>query len=216
LHRFRLPPTPIQSFEYSYELSHSLIRKTLREFVNVKKVQDAFYKDVMRYAQDHGLIRDMEAWNEYRLKRNITSHTYNEEQAEEVFAVLPSFVNDVHYFLAACRRGKMQTDRPLLLVKEEDRALVDKILRVFGEGLEVWAFGSRVHGDHVRETSDLDLVGSRMHRSPRAVWASYKMRSVFSWLPFRVDIVEWARIDEDFKDIIKQDYVILQSANEKD
>jgi hypothetical protein len=40
------------------------------------------------------LIAVPERWFDYRDKRNITSHTYDEEKAREVFSVLTDFAAD--------------------------------------------------------------------------------------------------------------------------
>ena len=39
-----------------------------------------------------------------REKRNITSHTYDAEQAEIIVAVLPAFATDIHALLVALAR----------------------------------------------------------------------------------------------------------------
>ena len=41
----------------------------------------------------------MEAWFLYRAKRNLTTHTYNQATAEEVFAALPGFARDAQDLL---------------------------------------------------------------------------------------------------------------------
>jgi len=38
-------------------------------------------------------------WREYRRNRGTTSHTYNEEKAQEVFESVPDFLQDARYLL---------------------------------------------------------------------------------------------------------------------
>jgi uncharacterized protein len=75
---------------------------------------------------------------------------------------------------------------------------------------EVWAFGSRVHGQHLKKFSDLDLV--IINDKSLSLDEIIDLKTAFdeSDLPFRVDIVEWARLDENFKKIIRQAYTVLQ------
>jgi hypothetical protein len=46
-----------------------------------------------------GFITDPEIWFEFLKKRNLTVHTYKEEEALEVVSILPSFSQELHKFL---------------------------------------------------------------------------------------------------------------------
>ena len=74
---------------------------------------------------------------------------------------------------------------------------------------EVRAFGSRVRWT-AKETSDLDLVV--MTDAPLDLARLADLQEAFSEsdLPFRVDVLDWAAIAEDFRRIIKQEYVVIQ------
>ncbi|EKD27296.1 MAG: nucleotidyltransferase, partial [uncultured bacterium] len=52
-----------------------------------------------RMATERHLIKDIEAWFDYHQKRNKTSHTYDENTAEEVFNAALLFVLDAKYLL---------------------------------------------------------------------------------------------------------------------
>src|SRR5665213_1310386 len=58
------------------------------------------------------LGREAPPFRGYREKRNITSHTYNEERAEEVVAGLDRFVDDIRFILTQLkRRNPWRTSR---------------------------------------------------------------------------------------------------------
>jgi len=85
----------IQRFEYSFELSWKMLKRQLREeLANPAEVDTWSYKRMIRVAGERRLIADVEAWFDYREKRNLTSHTYDERKARQVFAVLPRFAQD--------------------------------------------------------------------------------------------------------------------------
>lgn len=95
----------IHSFEFTYELSASLIRRQLAEIVlNPAELREMPFLDLMRTAADAGLIREAPPFRLYREKRNITSHTYNEDKAEDVLSVLDEFVGDVRFLLGELQR----------------------------------------------------------------------------------------------------------------
>ncbi len=75
---------------------------------------------------------------------------------------------------------------------------------------EVRAFGSRVDG-RAKPHSDLDLVV--MTASPLAPSRLADLTDAFSDsdLPFRVDVLDWASITEDFRRIIERENVVVQT-----
>jgi len=85
----------IQRFEYSFELSWKMLKRQLREeLANPAELDTWSYKQMIRVAGERQLIADVEAWFDYREKRNLTSHTYDGRKAKQVFAVLPRFAKD--------------------------------------------------------------------------------------------------------------------------
>ena len=93
----------------------------------------------------------------------------------------------------------------------EQLRLVTELIEEFLPDVEVWAYGSRVHGNP-RRYSDLDLVAftSKQHLSEVR-----RLREAFedSDLPIRVDLFPWEEIPESFRLQIEQNYAVLQSAN---
>ena len=89
----------IQRFKYTYELSRKIMKKYLKLFFN-KTEQELTIKNIFRYMQGYGLIKDWTKWVEYNDARNNTSHEYNLNKAQFVLTVLQSFLEDVKSFVA--------------------------------------------------------------------------------------------------------------------
>ena len=89
----------IQRFKCTYELSRKIMNKYLKLFFN-KTEQELTVKNIFRYMQGYGLIKDWTKWVEYNDARNNTSHEYNLNKAQFVLTVLQSFLEDVKSFVA--------------------------------------------------------------------------------------------------------------------
>jgi len=72
----------IQSFEYTHELAWKVMQDVFHEQGDVTILGS---RDATREAFSAGLIEDGEGWMDMIKKRNLTSHTYNEETAEEIY-----------------------------------------------------------------------------------------------------------------------------------
>jgi nucleotidyltransferase substrate binding protein (TIGR01987 family) len=89
----------IQTFEFTYELSW----KTMKRFIEMQGSSESEteavkdFNDLLRMANEYGLIRDVKAWFAFRKERNITSHTYDFKKAAEVYAIIPGFLKEVVY-----------------------------------------------------------------------------------------------------------------------
>ena len=71
----------IQAFEYTHELCW----KTMKDFIIEKDNQEVFgSKDAVRESFNLGLISDGESWMFMIESRNLSSHTYNNEVADEI------------------------------------------------------------------------------------------------------------------------------------
>ena len=86
----------IQRFEYSFELSWKFMKRYLREFAGIDEYQ---IKEIFRQSAKVGLIDNPESGFNYHKARNLTSHTYNEDIAEEAFGYAQQFINDALDFL---------------------------------------------------------------------------------------------------------------------
>jgi nucleotidyltransferase substrate binding protein (TIGR01987 family) len=74
----------IQRFEFCMELAWKTARK-------VMGTQSSAPKQVIREMAQNGYIDDVQVWFDALEKRNQTSHTYNEDLANEVFLFLKQF-----------------------------------------------------------------------------------------------------------------------------
>lgn len=93
----------IQSFEFTYELALKMIKRYLGAALsNSKTVASMNFKDVIREAYNRDLVlSDVSVWDQYRENRGITSHTYNEEKAQDVFEAASEFLHEAQYVLSS-------------------------------------------------------------------------------------------------------------------
>ena len=84
----------IQSFEYNFELAWNLI-KDYYEYQGETTIQGS--RDAFRLAFRRGLIEDGEGWMNMIESRKKTTHTYNEEMADDMnnLVVTMSNINNV-------------------------------------------------------------------------------------------------------------------------
>jgi len=90
-----------------------------------------------------------------------------------------------------------------------------EVVRILHEqvpALDVWAFGSRARRT-AKPYSDLDLALITREPLSLAQWAAITDAFELSDLPVRVDIVDWAGASETFRKLIKQDMVLVQTAD---
>ncbi|NGZ08179.1 MAG: restriction endonuclease subunit S [Nitrospira sp. LK70] len=94
----------------------------------------------------------------------------------------------------------------------EQRTMLSALLRRFLPGVAVWAYGSRVKWT-ARPNSDLDLVAFTAP-AQRPQVSDLKDALAESNLPFPVDLHVWDDVPERFREIIRQEYVVVQEAKE--
>jgi nucleotidyltransferase substrate binding protein (TIGR01987 family) len=91
----------IQCFEFTYELAVKMLRRHLaRISSDAYNVQQMSYMELIRTSAQAGLLTEVAHYRKYRDMRNITSHTYDVNRAEEIIAILPDFRNDIRALLA--------------------------------------------------------------------------------------------------------------------
>ena len=59
-----------------------------------RKLNRAEYGGMLRTATEKGLIQNIDTWFEYRQMRNITSHTYDHEKAQQIYEMIRGFLKD--------------------------------------------------------------------------------------------------------------------------
>lgn len=72
----------IQRFEYTHELAWNVMKDFLSDIGNVQLFGS---KDATKQAFSSDLIEDGDVWMDMIKSRNKTSHTYNEETADDIF-----------------------------------------------------------------------------------------------------------------------------------
>ncbi|MDE2686212.1 MAG: nucleotidyltransferase domain-containing protein [Gammaproteobacteria bacterium] len=105
----------------------------------------------------------------------------------------------------------MSDSLPLLDLRPDHWAVVRKILLKHVPGREVVAFGSRATGG-AKKYSDLDLAILGDEPLPLDTIACISEGFGESDLPFKVDVVDWARADEAFRAIIRRDALEVLAA----
>ena len=89
-----------QRFEYTYELACKFIKRQLMAMsATPREYNEMSFRDIMRRAGESGLIPDVQAFFLYRQARNLTSHTYDEDKAEEALGALPGFIADAGFLI---------------------------------------------------------------------------------------------------------------------
>jgi len=95
----------IQRFEFTYELCLKTLRRYFEQTADSwEALQGLSFNNFMRYAWSEGMLNEeLKQWRTFREKRNITSHTYHEEKAIEVCAIIPAFLAEAKYLHAALK-----------------------------------------------------------------------------------------------------------------
>ena len=71
----------IQRFEFTFELAWKLMKAVL-EYEGIEATSP---RSSIREAWKQHLINDAEKWLDMQVKRNLSSHTYNEETAQDIY-----------------------------------------------------------------------------------------------------------------------------------
>lgn len=85
----------IQAFEYCFELAWKIIKRLLQERGSIANSP----RETFRMAALEGFISDPEIWFEFLEKRNLTTHTYKENEAQKVIAICSLFSIEIKNFL---------------------------------------------------------------------------------------------------------------------
>jgi nucleotidyltransferase substrate binding protein (TIGR01987 family) len=84
----------IQRFEFTYELSHRMLRRYLRQTAaSPDAISQMPFQDMIRTGNEQGLLRgDWPAWRLYGDMRARTRHTYAAAVARQVVNCIPGFL----------------------------------------------------------------------------------------------------------------------------
>lgn len=92
----------IQRFEFTYELSHRMRKRYLRDSAaSLDEFDRLSFADLIRTGNAQGLLHaDWPAWRRFREMRARTSHTYDATIASEVVAAIPEFLAEAESLCA--------------------------------------------------------------------------------------------------------------------
>lgn len=91
----------IQCFEFTHELAFKMMKRQLEQMsADPAAIDKMVYMDIVRSAAEAGLVDDVGRFKDFRDKRNITSHTYNQAKAAQIEAILSAFHHDMRALLA--------------------------------------------------------------------------------------------------------------------
>lgn len=74
----------IQTYEFTFELSW----KTIKDYLEEMEVEVKFPRDAIKEAFKYQIIDNGDLWIDMLQKRNLMSHTYNEETANLAYALI--------------------------------------------------------------------------------------------------------------------------------
>lgn len=91
----------IQRFEFTYEISHKMLKRFLESVSANRGEFDAMsFADLIRTGNEQGLLLGAWSdWKRYREMRSSTSHAYDEGVALGVVAGIPAFLAESEFLL---------------------------------------------------------------------------------------------------------------------
>ena len=103
-------------------------------------------------------------------------------------------------------------DIPKIDIRPDHWEIVRDILHRHVPHYAVWAFGSRAKWQ-AKQYSDLDLAVITDRPLPLDLGARLREDFSESDLPYRVDVIDWASIDETFRRLIEREKVVVQKGD---
>jgi len=90
----------IQRFKYTYSLALKMIKRFFSLGAFVENIEGMTFNEMIRQANKMELLNsNLETWTDFRQKRNLTPHTYNENVARDVVKIIPTFKDEAEFLL---------------------------------------------------------------------------------------------------------------------
>ena len=200
----------IQRFEYTFELSHKILRRFLSETESSRaEISEMLFNDLIRLGCKRGLLlSDLEIWDKYRKLRNLTSHNYDEFNAEDIVVIIPVYIEEIDYELAKINE-KINQQTVMLHIDEKHLNMIISTIKSIPEfnNCSVYLYGSRIQGKSVKY-SDVDVALDR-DGEPVPDALKFNLSSLFekSILPYTVDIIDLNSVSPVFRKKIEKDFV---------
>lgn len=96
----------------------------------------------------------------------------------------------------------------MIAIEEEQFKILQDILRKYFPKEEIRVFGSRFKHTH-KPYSDIDIAIVGNGKIDLKIYSKVKEELEESNLKYRVDLLDWYSISEEFQDIIKEGYEII-------
>lgn len=89
----------IQCFEFTYELSHKMLKRHLEETAaNPEELDLNTFQNLIRTGNEKNLLRsNWLRWKDYRQARTNSSHAYDQGKAAIVYAIAPDFLEEARH-----------------------------------------------------------------------------------------------------------------------
>jgi nucleotidyltransferase substrate binding protein (TIGR01987 family) len=101
----------VQAFEFNHELAFKMLKRQLEQMAaDPASIDKMAYMDIVRSGAEAGLIADVARFRDYREKRNLTSHTYDQAKGERIVAILSDFRDDIRFLLVELERRNRAAD----------------------------------------------------------------------------------------------------------
>ena len=96
----------IQRFEFTYELSHRMLRRYLQQRApSSEEITRLSFAELIRAGNAQGLTRaEWPAWRRFRDIRTRTTHTYDAATAAAIVAEIPAFLEEAEHLCTALRQ----------------------------------------------------------------------------------------------------------------
>ena len=88
----------VQAFKVCYELALKMMKIVLA----AQGIEARSPKDLFRRASLNKLIDDIDAWFEFQHKRNLTAHTYDQENLSAIVESFDWFSDELNMFIQHC------------------------------------------------------------------------------------------------------------------
>ena len=98
----------IQCFEFTYELSHKMLKRYLEATAaSPDEIDLQTFQNLIRIGNEKNLLRsDWGRWKAYRQARTESSHTYDRKKAEAVYQISADFLAEAqHLYQQLTERG---------------------------------------------------------------------------------------------------------------
>lgn len=95
----------IKRFEYTYSLSLRFLNRFLKQML--PEIEDNLtFNEIIRESNRFGLLKtNLEEWTLYRQKRNMSSDTYDEDEAKSLVVVIHNFRDEAHFLLKQLKKN---------------------------------------------------------------------------------------------------------------